>query len=147
MVLQIQINRLWNITACHTYSVSLELKEYLGAGSLATILFYNGQCLLRLYQREYMIQRRIWHDLCSSSQHTYYVGEVWARLDQWTGIHVLHMIRGQVPAFNSTFDLDIGLRSIHQRTSEITVAAIKYISRKSVLNKNTYTLHRSPVLF
>lgn len=59
MVLQIQINRLWNITACHTYSVSLELKEYLGAGSLATILFYNGQCLLRLYQREYMIQRRI----------------------------------------------------------------------------------------
>lgn len=114
MVLQIQINRLWNITACHTYSVSLELKEYLGAGSLATILFYNGQCLLRLYQREYMIQRRIWHDLCSSSQHTYYVGEVWARLDQWTGIHVLHMIRGQMPAFNSTFDLDIGLRSIHQ---------------------------------
>lgn len=93
MVLQIQINRLWNITACHTYSVSLELKEYLGAGSLATILFYNGQCLLRLYQREYMIQRRIWHDLCSSSHHTYYVGEVWARLDQWTGIHVLHMIR------------------------------------------------------
>lgn len=33
----------------------------------------------------------------------------------WT--HVLHMIRGQVPAFNSTFDLDIGLRSIHKRTA------------------------------